>query len=625
TASGGTGTLEYSSDNGVMYQPSNIFTGLAIGSYDIVVKDANGCTTAVQSVSVTSCFSATVSNTTSVTCPGGNDGTVEITVTGGTTPYIVNGTSYNTNPFTITGLSDGAFSATVTENGGNSANISTTVNTTPDNTAPTVVTQDITVQLDASGNVTITTAQIDNNSMDNCGIQSMSLNVTTFDCSNVGANTVALIVTDVNGNSASANAIVTVEDTNDPTVMTQDVTVQLDANGNATVAATAIDNGSSDLCGGALNLSLDVSNFDCSDIGTNTVTLTVTDQSGNASTGTATVTVEDNLAPVIGTQSFTTQLDDNGQVTITAANINNGTIDNCTASPTLSLDITSFDCSNIGANTVTLTATDAQGNTAMATAIVTIEDNTPPSIAVKNATVALDENGNASISIADINDGTTDNCTANPTLSLDVTDFDCSDLGTNTVTLTATDEQGNISFESATVTVVDNMKPTLVCKPFTWDIDENGSISITAEDLIESVSDNCSYTTSISKSDFDANDFGDNIVTVTVEDEAGNVTTCEAIVSIEFNCLPLSAIVTPNDDGFNDTWQMGCLATVNNEVVIVNRLGQTIFQATNYTGDWNGRNNDGTPLPTGAYFYIVKATLGGLEQTYKGNITILKR
>ncbi|MFK7949418.1 MAG: SBBP repeat-containing protein, partial [Saprospiraceae bacterium] len=46
TASGGTGTLEYSSDNGVMYQPSNIFTGLAIGSYDIVVKDANGCTTA---------------------------------------------------------------------------------------------------------------------------------------------------------------------------------------------------------------------------------------------------------------------------------------------------------------------------------------------------------------------------------------------------------------------------------------------------------------------------------------------------------------------------------------------------------------------------------------------------
>ncbi|MFK7949326.1 MAG: SprB repeat-containing protein, partial [Saprospiraceae bacterium] len=128
TASGGTGTLEYSSDNGVMYQPSNIFTGLAIGSYDIVVKDANGCTTAAQSVSVTSCFSATVSNTTNVTCSGGNDGTVEITVTGGAAPYIVNGTnSYATNPFTISGLNAGAFSYTITDANSITATVTGTI------------------------------------------------------------------------------------------------------------------------------------------------------------------------------------------------------------------------------------------------------------------------------------------------------------------------------------------------------------------------------------------------------------------------------------------------------------------------------------------------------------------
>ncbi|WP_299125267.1 VCBS repeat-containing protein, partial [uncultured Tenacibaculum sp.] len=45
---------------------------------------------------------------------------------------------------------------------------------TIDNTNPTVVTQDITVQLDTTGNVSITPAQINNGSTDNCGIQSMS-------------------------------------------------------------------------------------------------------------------------------------------------------------------------------------------------------------------------------------------------------------------------------------------------------------------------------------------------------------------------------------------------------------------------------------------------------------------
>jgi len=47
TASGGTGTLQYSLDDGVAYpyQNNNTFSGLAAGTYEIWVKDANGCTT----------------------------------------------------------------------------------------------------------------------------------------------------------------------------------------------------------------------------------------------------------------------------------------------------------------------------------------------------------------------------------------------------------------------------------------------------------------------------------------------------------------------------------------------------------------------------------------------------
>jgi len=45
TGTGGTGTLQYSK-NGITFQASNVFTGLAAGTYTITVRDANLCTNA---------------------------------------------------------------------------------------------------------------------------------------------------------------------------------------------------------------------------------------------------------------------------------------------------------------------------------------------------------------------------------------------------------------------------------------------------------------------------------------------------------------------------------------------------------------------------------------------------
>ena len=61
----------------------------------------------------------------------------------------------------------------------------------------------------------------------------------------------------------------------------------------------------------------------------------------------------------------------NGAATIIAADLNNGSNDEC-GPVTLSVSRTSFDCSNIGANTVVLMATDATGNTATCSATVTV-------------------------------------------------------------------------------------------------------------------------------------------------------------------------------------------------------------------------------------------------------------
>ncbi len=52
TASGSTG-YTYSKNGGTSYQASNAFTGLTAGTYNIMVKDANGCTSATQAITLT--------------------------------------------------------------------------------------------------------------------------------------------------------------------------------------------------------------------------------------------------------------------------------------------------------------------------------------------------------------------------------------------------------------------------------------------------------------------------------------------------------------------------------------------------------------------------------------------
>ena len=74
------------------------------------------------------------------------------------------------------------------------------------------------------------------------------------------------------------------------TALTQDISVQLDATGNASIVVADVDNGSTSDCG-TPTLTIDVSDFTCDDIGANAVTLTADDGNGNVETALATVTV----------------------------------------------------------------------------------------------------------------------------------------------------------------------------------------------------------------------------------------------------------------------------------------------------------------------------------------------
>jgi len=452
---------------------------------------------------------------------------------------------YFTTPITFTGNVNET-TLTVTDVNGNSS--SQTVNVkVEDNIAPIAISQPLTVQLDANGNGSITAEAVNNGSNDACGIASLSLDNTTFDCTNVGANTVTLTVTDNNGNQSTATATITVQDNIAPIAITQPLTVQLDANGNGSITAEAVNNGSNDACGIA-SIALDNTTFDCSNVGANTVTLTVTDVNGNVSSETATITVEDNIAPIAITQALTVQLDANGNGSITAAAVDNGSNDACGIA-SLSLDKTSFDCTNVGANTVTLTVTDNNGNQSTATATITVEDNIAAEVITTDITVELDANGSATITTDMIDNGSNDACGI-ASLALDITSFDCTNTGANIVTLTVTDNNGNVSSAEATVTVIDVIAPTVFTQDITVALDENGAYTITASDIDAGSFDNCTFDLTIDNNAFDCTTLGANTVNLTATDASGNITTVAATVTVIDNAAP--TIVANNIEVFLD-------------------------------------------------------------------------
>ena len=121
SAMGGVGTLTYELLNTGDTNTDGGFTGLAAGSYTVLVSDDNNCSFAVDfDVDEPTLLIASIISSSDVSCNGANDGTATVSATGGTTDYSYAWPDGQTTA-TATGLSGGTYEVTVTD-----ANLCTT-------------------------------------------------------------------------------------------------------------------------------------------------------------------------------------------------------------------------------------------------------------------------------------------------------------------------------------------------------------------------------------------------------------------------------------------------------------------------------------------------------------------
>lgn len=406
--------------------------------------------------------------------------------------------------------------------------------TVVDVTPPVCETQDITVIVGGNGTVSITGQQIDGGSTDNCGIGSLTVIPSVFDCGDVGQNSVILTVTDINGLTSSCPATVTVVDNSGPLCSTQDIEIILDGNGEYVLDPTEIYTGSP--CGGAdVDLQLSQSLFTCEDLGENTVLLTVTDlNTQETQTCSAVVTVTDTITIVCDFVDFMVVLNENGLGTITFDDIDNGSYDPCGNIETTVLSKTSFGCEDIGVNTVVITMIDNNGNVTICEASIFVVDNMDPECQVNDLMVELDVDGTIVITADDLGLVTSDNC--------DVLDFsfipnvfDCTDIGENIVIVTVNDVNGNSGTCEATVTVEYNPDAPL-CSATDLEVILDGTDPYTLDPFLIYTGTSCGngeVEIDLSQSVFNCEDLGDNVVTLTVTDLAtGQTDVCEAVITI---------------------------------------------------------------------------------------------
>ncbi|MBL7803242.1 MAG: SprB repeat-containing protein, partial [Saprospiraceae bacterium] len=403
TVSGGTTPYTYDWSNDGPESPDNDtqdLSGLSAGTYTVTVTDANGCT-ATSTATVTAPPALSLTRTvTNVSCAGGSNGAIDLTVSGGTTPYTYDWSndgpeSPDNDPQDLSGLTAGTYTVTVTDANGCTGTTTATV------TAPSALSLSVTttgstcgqsngsVDLTVSGGTTPYTYDWSNDGPE-------SPDNDPQDLSGLSAGTYTVTVTDANNCTATTTA--TVSSANGPTLSVSVTNVSCAGGSNGAIDLT--------VTGGTAPITYDWSNDgaenpdndtqDLSGLSAGTYTVTVTDANGCTATTSATISQPNALSLSVTTTGSTCG-QSNGSVDLTVSGGTTPYTYDWSNDGPESPDNDTQDLSGLSAGTFTVTVTDANGCTATTTA--TVSSANGPTLSTTKVDVLCFGGSNGSIDL----------------------------------------------------------------------------------------------------------------------------------------------------------------------------------------------------------------------------------
>ena len=370
----------------------------------------------------------------------------------------------------------------------------------------------------------------------------LSTNVSFTASFDLGTHLISLIATDPCGASNTNSVTIHVVDTTKPMVTCPaPTTASADANCQAAVPNVVSGVVASDNCtaANALIITQNPTAGALVGIGAHPITVTVTDGSGNSSTCGTMFTVVDTTPPVIisGPALGVVSTDANCQGAVPNVVPNIVATDNCTAANALNIvqSPTAGTLVGLGQHTITVTVTDAAGNSTSGTLSFTVADTTAPAIVSLPAPITVSSDANCQGTVPSVVGSVvaTDNCT--PVNALVISQNPVAGtilgLGQHTITVTVKDASGNIAMGTVSFTVVDTTAPTIASLPAPITVSSDANCQGTVPSVVGSVvaNDNCTAANALIITQNPVAGtilgLGQHTITVTVKDASGNIAT----------------------------------------------------------------------------------------------------
>lgn len=536
-ASGGTFPWSYSVKGPSGYNATTASNkNLSAGTYRVILSDNNNCKDSASVIITQPTKLAVTKKAVNAECFG-TKGSMSLTVSGGTSPFSYEWTDQNGNLYAatqnVTTADPGNYSFKITD--ANQCSITDTLRIWEPSK--------LKLSLKSIGNNTCindTKGELAFSSTGGTKPYNFKLNASIVQSDSVFKNLKTgkyfVAVSDKNLCSDSTSASIDFLDVVKPTIALKNATLYLNSQGKATLDIAQISNGISDNCE-IETVQISKTDFSCSNLGSNTVSVTAKDFKGNTTTSNCVVTVMDTIKPTLVLQTVNLYLNSSGSATLNPSQANKGNFDNCGITK-FTASKTAFSCSDLGSNSITYTAEDAAGNTVTAVQSVNILDTIVPKLSYRNILLYLNSSGSATITASDIDNGSSDNCGI-VKQELSQSNFNCNQLGTNFINYRIFDKAQNSSSQSVRVTVIDTMKPVIKVKPVTVYLNQYGFALVAPTDVDDGSFDNCKISTRVlSQSVFTCGNAGNNSVVFTLTDGSGNTTTATATVVVKDSTAP---------------------------------------------------------------------------------------